>query len=107
MNTSIPNQETGRTLKIELINIDASNSANLMAEVLPLLDDTQPLFLDMSSVQFADSSGLGVLCTLAKRARFDQLKFQGVSTRLGRVLARVPALEVLSHARPRLTVLTA
>lgn len=107
MNTNSTNQDANRTLKIDLINLDASNSANFQSEILPLLEDPRPLILDMSTVQFADSSGLGVLCSLAKRARFDQLKFQGVSPRLSRVLCRVPSLEVLSHARPRLTVLTA
>lgn len=107
MNILYINQEPSHTFKVDLINIDASNFARFLSEVLPLLDDPQPLILDLASVQFADSSGLGVLCALAGRARADQLKFQGVSDRLSRILARVPVLEGLRHIRPRLAILTA
>ena len=100
-------QESSRTFKVDLINLDASSSPRVRSEVLPLLDDPRPLMLDLSSVQFADSSGLGVLCDFANRARVDQLKFIGVSDRLTRILARVPALDKLQDIRPRLTILTA
>ena len=107
MNANPTTTEMTRTYAVAVINLDASNAARIISEALPLLDDARPLILDLSTVQFADSSGLGALCSLAKQSRAGQLSLKGVSDRLGRVLARVPALEELRRERPRLSVLTA
>ena len=49
--------------------IDAANSADVKREALLLVGEAQNVVLDLTGIEFLDSSGVGVLVGLFKQAR--------------------------------------
>jgi anti-sigma B factor antagonist len=61
--------------------LDARNSKKFKGEIAPEIQSAMRVVLDMSAVQFVDSSGLGVILSLLRQlnARGGDLKIFGLS----------------------------
>ena len=65
-------QITGETMEVTLISVtgpslNASNSKTFKAEIAPVLQSAKRLVIDMSAVQFVDSSGLGAILSCLRQ----------------------------------------
>lgn len=78
------------------VNLEGNAARSLMTDVAPLLEAGRSVVLDLSTVEFADSSGLGVLCALADyaRAHGSNLALACCSRRLEAILSRLPARRI-------------
>lgn len=77
-------------LRPEGPNLDATLSGRLRQEITSVLDEDGCLVLDLSQVQFADSSGLSVLCDMQRRAGENRIAVVGVGGRLASIFSRIP-----------------
>jgi len=72
-------------------NLDANVAAAFRARGLEAVEDGTPVVLDLSGVEFADSSGLGALRAVLEHGQPGTMALAGVSPRLQRILVRIPA----------------
>ena len=72
-------------------NLDAAVSPLLRCAVESGLEDGSTLIVDLTAVEFADTSGIGVLCMLSRNAGKGPIAIVGLGPRLRQILARVPA----------------
>jgi len=105
LNISTEKRGVTTVLTLRETRVDAYNSAELKDRILRALeDDGQALVIDLSQVQFIDSSGLGALLSGYKNAnlRASSFALAGVQpgvksmfdlTRLHRVFEIYPSLE--------------
>lgn len=63
----IPAKNDVMIFKIAVDVLDASNSKEFKAEIVPLLDANPKAVFDMSLVTFIDSSGLGALLSCLRK----------------------------------------
>lgn len=96
---SIDIHDDGLLVAPTAANLDAAVASVFREEMLLLLDSGKSIVLDFGSVRFIDTSGLGALCAMAERAGPGQLRFEGMTERLARSLARAPSLEPLWKKR--------
>jgi anti-sigma B factor antagonist len=55
-------------VQVDKARIDASNSRDFKAKVVPLVEAHPKVVIDMSAVEFVDSTGLGALVSCLKAA---------------------------------------
>ncbi len=62
------------------IGLDAGNAVEFKKDVAPLLQDSHKVILDLSSVVFMDSAGLGAILSVLKKVSSDkgELKLSGM-----------------------------
>jgi anti-anti-sigma factor len=80
-------------------NLDASAAVEFRSSLLPRINSDTVLVIDLSLVKFADSSGIGLLCTLVDQVGLDAVSFIGINDRLRQSLARIPMLRILMTVR--------
>jgi anti-sigma B factor antagonist len=74
-----------------MAELDASNSEEFKLDMVPLLDSTTKLALDLSRLRFVDSSGLGALISCLRKfnAKGGNLKLFGMSRQVRAVFELV------------------
>ncbi len=72
-------------------NLDAAAARELRREVTGWLGRGMAVVLDLATVDFADSSGLGVVCRLNEEAGIGRLAVAAGSPRLDWYFARIPS----------------
>ena len=83
-------------------DLDLTTAPRLREQLIQVIVDGQPrLVVDLESVDFVDSTGLGVLVGLLKRARSQGGDLRLVSTRSG--LIKILELTALDRAFPLAT----
>lgn len=89
MNVSIKErEESGGITTLEVAGeIDAFTSPQLKEKLMPLCQDSRVVYLDLTQVDYIDSTGLGVLIGAYKslRAASGRFVIRGVSPRLERL----------------------
>ncbi len=83
--------------------LDAASAKQVREGILALLDRAPAIVVDLESVAFLDSAGVGVLVSVFKRARLARrrLVFTGLQPEVRRVLDLVRLTEIL-EVRPDL-----
>lgn len=89
MSWSVHEESSHRLVSLDIACLDTSIADRFCLEIQQLLNEDLPVVLDMSKVQFADTSGLGAICTLARKAKPGVLYMGSVSGRMEKILARV------------------
>lgn len=93
MTTRFPIQRLAGTVvvTVPVRNLDAGVSRHLADTISDAADEGTPLVVDLSAVEFIDTSGLGALCAARRRLGRGRCRLAGVSERLAPGLGRVPA----------------
>jgi anti-anti-sigma factor len=78
-------------LRVGSKNLDATSTGDFLATVAEAATARAPMVVDLSTVEYMDSSGLGVLCAAARKANSVPVWIAGISPRLSAVLAQVPS----------------
>ena len=67
--------------RIPVADLDASNSNEFKHDIAPVLESGDKVVIDLSSVRFVDSSGLGAMlsCLRQMTAKGGDLKLSGMS----------------------------
>lgn len=93
MKFSIENQDNVVIFKLKNVNLDSEISAQLKAKLLILIQpDIEALIIDLTNVEYVDSSGLGALL-LAQR----QIKEFGMTIILAGVSESVQSMFKISQ----------
>lgn len=81
INTQTISQGQGVQIQIESENLDAGNSKEFKELIQPLLDSAPVAIVDLGSLKFVDSSGLGALlsCLRTMNNKNGQLKLIGLT----------------------------
>jgi anti-sigma B factor antagonist len=99
MNIKIELLEHGRTVEVRLSGeIDAYTAPKLRDALFPLSEEGQVLMVvDLSDVDYMDSTGLGVFVGVFKniRANNGELKLVGLSGRLSRLFEITGLAEIM------------
>jgi len=83
-------QQSGVTvLRVTGVNFDSGVTPAFLAAVAAINPEHPPVVVDLSAVQFIDSSGLGALCALARHVNPQSVNLAGASARL---MARLSAM---------------
>jgi len=91
MNPIISFRQNGITvLRVCRTNFDASLAREFLRAIATFDGEWPPIIVDLSTVEFIDTSGLSALCNLARNEGTRPVYLAGVSGRLARGLARVP-----------------
>lgn len=93
MKSEILNREIDgiRVLTLGVENLDAATCSRVREDLLKKIQGGESVILDAQFVQFADSSGLGLLRTLTNHVGPTRFALANVSSRLRRCLERLPA----------------
>ena len=84
-------EQSGSTLvTVRGTNLDAAVAPLLRLAAARGLGIGPTLIVDLTTVEFADTSGIGVLCVLSREAGPGAMALVGVSFRLRQILARIP-----------------
>ncbi|SFS89573.1 STAS domain-containing protein [Marininema halotolerans] len=77
--------------------VDAYTAPQLREKLMPLTKQKQEIFLDLTAVEYMDSTGLGVLIGAYKslRAQGGRLVLVGMSARLSRLLKITGLTEII------------
>lgn len=76
-------------LRVGCANFDASVTGSFLKAVGEIVGERPSVVVDLSAVEFVDSSGLGALCTLARHVKPHPVRLAGASARL---MARLGAM---------------
>lgn len=78
-------------LRLSVSTLDASNTQSFKASVMPLLKPAQQVVLDMSALDFVDSSGLGAIlsCLRELTGKGGAMKVCGVTKKVRALLELV------------------
>jgi anti-anti-sigma factor len=79
-----------RTVSFDVENLDASLARVLKERLSELLDQGWSVVIDLKGVKFMNSSGLGTICSLFRRAGREKLYLANVCPRLEALLAGLP-----------------
>ena len=77
-------------VRLNIENLDGGVCTRLLGELSAQISSTCQLVLDTQQVQFADSSGLGLIRTLERMVPAKKLVLRNVGHRLFRCLQRIP-----------------
>ncbi|OYD06777.1 STAS domain-containing protein [Paludifilum halophilum] len=99
MNVSIEEKPgTGQsTMLVVSGEVDAYTAPQLREKLMPLCEQNREVYLDLSRVDYMDSTGLGVLIGAYKslRSQKGRLVLVGVSPRLSRLLKITGLTEII------------
>jgi anti-sigma B factor antagonist len=99
MNVSIQEKSDADKVKTLIVEgeVDAFTAPQLREKLMPLCKDSREVYLDLSKVDYMDSTGLGVLIGAYKslRANRGRLILVGVSPRLNRLLKITGLAEIM------------
>ncbi len=85
-------EQSGSTIvTVRGTNLDAAVAPLLRLSAESGLQIGTTLIIDLSTVEFADTSGIGVLCALSREAGPGAIAIVAVGLKLRRFLSRVPA----------------
>ncbi len=86
-------------VEVPLEELDASNAPDFKAGLLPLLEKRTKVVLDLSRLDFVDSSGLGAFlsCLKTMRSQEGMLVFGGVSRNVRNVLELVHMYKLVDY----------
>jgi anti-anti-sigma factor len=79
-----------RIVSFDVENLDASLARVFKEQVSGLIDQGWRVIIDLKGVKFMNSSGLGVICSLCRRAGREKLCLANVCPRLEAILAGLP-----------------
>ena len=86
-------------IKVPFEELDASNDGDFRLGIAPFMDKPKKLILDVSKMDFIDSSGLGAVlsCLKAVRANQGTLKIGGVSRNVRNVFELVHLYKLVEY----------
>jgi anti-anti-sigma factor len=79
-----------RIVSFDVENLDFSQAKICKEQLFGLIEKGWPVVIDLHGVKFVDSSGLGVISSLFRRAGSEKLCLANVSPGLETILASLP-----------------